>query len=67
MADRFTARDKMRCAQREAGYRRFVYPKRVEAGKMKQRDADEEIAMMDEIAADYGALAKEQEAKECLI
>ena len=63
MADRFTAREKMRCAQREAGYRRFVYPKRIAAGKMRQRDADEEIAMMDEIAVNYG----EQEKKDRLI
>jgi len=54
---RFTAREKMRAAQREAGYRRFVYPKRIDAGKMTQAKADEEIALMDEIAADYGALA----------
>ena len=67
MANRFTARDKMRCAQREAGYRRFAYPKRVEAGNMRQRDADEQIALMDEIAADYGALAKEQEGRERLL
>lgn len=54
----FTARDKMQAIQREVGYRRWVYPKRVEAGKMKQADADREIAIMDEIAREYGALAE---------
>jgi hypothetical protein len=58
---RFTARQKMQCAQRETGYRRFVYPKRVVAGKMTQADADKQIAIMDEIAADYGTLAKKEE------
>ena len=67
MADRFTARDKMNCALREVGRRRFIYPGHIAAGdlipagKMRQRDADMEIAMMDEIAADYAALAKKKE------
>jgi hypothetical protein len=62
----FTFRQKMRAAQREAGYRRFVYPKRVAAGKMRQHQADEEIAIMDEIAADYGRAAEREEKKEKL-
>jgi hypothetical protein len=60
MTAAFTAREKMQAAQREAGYRRFVYPKRVDAGKMKQAEADRQIAIMDEIAADYGALAESE-------
>lgn len=64
---RFTSRDKMRAAQREVGFRRFVYPKRVAAGKMSRAKADEEIALMDEIAHDYGALAEAEEKKERLI
>lgn len=64
---RFTNRDKMRAAQREVGYRRFVYAKRVADGKMQQSKADEEIALMDEIAADYGALAEADEKKERLL
>lgn len=59
-APRFTAREKMRAAQREAGFRRFVYPKRVAAGKMNQTKADEEIALMDEIAAHFGELAEKE-------
>jgi len=58
-----------RCApaQREAGYRRFVYPKRVAAGKMRQAEADKEIALIDEIAADYGEIATAEEEKERLL
>lgn len=57
----FTARQKMQAAQREVGYRRWVYEKRVAAGKMTQAKADEEIALMDEIARDYGEIAKQEE------
>lgn len=59
----FTARQKMQAAQREVGYRRFVYPKRVADGKMSQSECDRGIAIMDEIAADYGKLAREEEAR----
>jgi len=60
-APTFTAREKMQAAQREVGYRRFVYPKRVEAGKMTAAQAEREIAIMDEIARHFGALAAEEE------
>jgi hypothetical protein len=56
----FTAREKMQAAQREAAYRRFVYPKRVTAGKMSQTEFDRQVAIMDEIATDYGALAEKE-------
>lgn len=56
----FSATDKMRAAQREVGYRRYVYPRRVSDGKMQQSKADEEIALMDEIARDYGELSKKE-------
>jgi hypothetical protein len=36
-------------AKRELGFRERVYPRRVEAGKMTQKNADEEIALMREI------------------
>lgn len=50
---RFTSEDKRRAAAREAALRRNVYRKRVAEGRMRQEDADREIAIMDEIAADY--------------
>lgn len=63
MSEIFTARQKMQAAQREVGYRRRVYPRRVDDGKMTQAQADREIAIMDQIALDYGALAKAEEAR----
>ncbi|QEL25991.1 hypothetical protein FQV39_27820 [Bosea sp. F3-2] len=51
MADRFTARDKQRAAAREVAQRKRVYPRLIEAGKMKQSDADLQIAIMSEIEA----------------
>lgn len=64
---RFTNREKMQCAQREAGFRRFVYPKRIAAGKMRQAAADKEIALMDEIALHFGRLAEADEQRERLL
>lgn len=64
MADqRFTAKDKAAAARKESGFRRYVYPRRVADGKMKQADADRQIAIMDEMAADYERQA-EVEAQE---
>jgi hypothetical protein len=50
MSARFTSAELVKCAQREAGWRRYVYPRRVEDGRMSQELADLEIAMMEEIA-----------------
>lgn len=50
---RFTAQEKLACAQRELKQRRFVYPRRVEANKMSKPMADEQIALMEAIVADY--------------
>lgn len=60
-AARFTNRDKMRCAQREVNQREWVYAKKVNAGTMTQAKATEEIALMKEIALDYGAAAEQEE------
>jgi len=57
----FTAKDKMREAQREVGQRRWVYPKLVASGKLTQAQADRQIAIMAEIALDMGALAAKEE------
>lgn len=65
MADRpspqFTAREKMQAAQREVGYRRRVYERRVADGHMSRQKADKEIAIMEEIAWDYGELAEKEQ------
>lgn len=53
MADRFTARDKQRAAAREVAQRQRVYPRLIDSGKMKQADADLQLAIMTAIEADY--------------
>lgn len=45
--------EKRRCAEREVKMRKRVYPRWVEQGRMTQEKADEEIALMEAIAADY--------------
>jgi hypothetical protein len=52
---RFTDEEKAKCALREAAWRRRVYPNSVAKGRMTQEQADREIAMMDEIAAEFAA------------
>jgi hypothetical protein len=46
----FTLTELRECAEREIRLRRRVYPNRVDTGRMSQRDADRQIAMMEEIA-----------------
>ena len=54
MADQqFTAADKLAAVRREITMRRRVYPRWVLSGKMTQAKADGEIAVMEQIAADY--------------
>lgn len=53
MAETFTASQKAMCAKREADKRESFYPRWVAAGKMSQKTADREIALMRAIQADY--------------
>lgn len=53
----FTAAEKLKGVERELGYRRRVYARRVAAGQMTQQLADEQIAIFEAIADDYRALA----------
>ena len=41
-----TAADLIACAKRELAFRKRVYPRQVQAGKMSPEDADHEIACM---------------------
>lgn len=50
-----TQADKLACVLREIAMRERVYARYVEQGRMKQDRADYEIAVMKEIAKDYGA------------
>lgn len=49
----FTFEQKLAAIKRELTYRRRVYAHRVTEAKMTQALADEQIAVMSEIAADY--------------
>lgn len=51
----FTNYEKLQCVRREIEMRRRVYAGRVFRGQMTQAYADSEIALMEEIAADYAA------------
>jgi hypothetical protein len=53
--------DKLQCVVRELGFRRRVYARRVEQGKMTQAQADREIAVMESIAKDYQRSAQASE------
>lgn len=52
---RFTDQQKHEAAERELRFRKRVYARRVADGRMKQEQADREIAVMAEIADDYRA------------
>lgn len=49
----YTTTQKVKALEREIGQRRYVYPRRVADGKMKQVDADFQIAIFEDMAADY--------------
>ncbi len=51
--DSITNEDKLKCVKRELAMRRNVYPKWVVSGRMKQEQADREIAVMAEVVEDY--------------
>ena len=55
-----SAADKMECAERELRYRRRVYGRLVDRGKMTKAQADRELELMEAIALDYRALAQEE-------
>jgi hypothetical protein len=63
MTQSFTAAEKHRAMIRELEFRRYVYPKRVMAGKMSRREMDWEIQILEAIAADY---AKQMENERLL-
>ena len=49
----YTTAEKRQEALREIAMRKRVYPRWVEAGRMKQEHADHNIAVMEAIAEDY--------------
>lgn len=51
----FTDQEKAEVAAREVKWRKRVYPNRIVTGRMTEREAKRQIAVMEEIAADYKA------------
>lgn len=51
----FSDDEKRAAAEREVKFRKRVYARRVAEGRMRQEQADREIALMEAIAADYRA------------
>jgi hypothetical protein len=51
--------DQIACVRREIGMRERVYPKWVDAGRMKQDAADRELAAMRAVLVTLDALARE--------
>ena len=58
----FSAKDKAEVAEREVKQRQRVYPRWVGEGRMTQQFADRQIAVMDEIAREYRAVADRDDA-----
>ena len=56
-----SAADKLQCAERELKYRRRVYGRLIERGKMSQREAERELQLMEAIRDDYRDLASDEE------
>jgi len=54
----FTNHDKLTAVQRELSYRRRVYANRCRDGRMTRDHADHQIALFEEIEADYERLVK---------
>jgi hypothetical protein len=52
----FTAKEKLRAAEREVSFRRQVYGRKVADGRMTQAEADKQIGLMIAIADDYRAI-----------
>lgn len=59
MADpKFSAAEKVKAIKRELGFRRRVYPLHVQQNKLTQAQADYQIAIFEEMQAEYEAAAR---------
>lgn len=56
----FTESDKLDAITRELGFRRRVYARQVEAGRMTAAKAEREIALMEAIRDDYRERAEKE-------
>ena len=57
----FTLRELAECAERELKLRRRVYANRVDTGRMSEREAQRQIAMMEAIAMQLREAEQQQE------
>lgn len=53
--------EKLRAIEREIGFRKMVYPRRVAENKMTQRQADYQLRVMEAIRDDYFAQVKQEQ------
>jgi len=60
MSEPYSATTKLAAVERELKYRKHVYPRQIEAGKMTDGFAAAQIAVFEAIAADYRALAEKE-------
>jgi hypothetical protein len=60
MTDIITTQDKLKCAERELKLRQWVYPRRVENGKMSEGAKEHELAAMQAIVDDYRAAMEKE-------
>lgn len=58
--ERFTAEEKHKAAKREVNFRKYVYPRRIEGGSLSKKEAAKQIAIMEDIAADYAELMEKE-------
>jgi hypothetical protein len=56
---KFTPDVKLKETTKELGYRRRVYDRLVDRGKMSRADADRRMLIMEDIRDDYASLAAE--------
>lgn len=56
----FSAKEKFMCALREVALRRKVYPRLIQSEQLRPDLAEREIAIMQEIASEYGTLAEKE-------
>jgi len=59
----FSAKELLAAVERELGFRRRVFPRRVEQGQMSPEAARKQIAMFEAILEDYRVKAAAEEAQ----
>jgi len=57
----YSNKEKYLAAARETALRKKVYPRWIQSGKMSEREAAHELAVMAEIAADYKQKSDKEE------